>query len=93
MGFNDTFLGGLPILPLDLASIGMAGCDLLHSNEVFGLPVTPLTSSTMQFDYAIPNHAGLLGVHVYLQAYCLAPSAIPLQIIASNGIDWLIGNQ
>jgi hypothetical protein len=93
MGFNDTFLGGLPILPLDLASIGMAGCDLLHSNEVFGLPVTPLTSSTMQFDYAIPSHAGLLGVHVYLQAYCLAPSANPLQIIASNGIDWLIGNQ
>ncbi len=93
MGLSDTYLGGLPILPLDLTSIGMAGCELLQSNELFGLPVTPLTSSTMQFDQAIPNQGALLGVHVYLQAYCLAPGENPLQIIASNGIDWLIGNQ
>ena len=93
MGFSNTHLGGLPVLPIGLAFIGMPGCSMLHSNEVFGLPVTPLTASSMQFDLAIPFQISLLGAHVYLQAYCVAPSANPLQIIASNGIDWLIGNQ
>ncbi|MFT4543438.1 MAG: hypothetical protein ACI835_005910, partial [Planctomycetota bacterium] len=31
--------------------------------------------------------------NVYLQAYCFAPSENQLQIVVSNGIDWLIGNQ
>jgi len=71
----------------------MPGCHLLHSNELFGLPVTPTVPGTLEFSYAIPNNGILLGVHVYLQAYCFAPGANPLEVIASNGIDWLIGNQ
>jgi hypothetical protein len=47
----------------------------------------------LQFEYAIPSQASLLGEHVYLQAYCFAPGANAAQVIASNGIDWLIGNQ
>lgn len=30
---------------------------------------------------------------VYIQAYCFAPGVNPLQVIVSNGIDWLIGDQ
>ena len=41
---------------------------------------------------AIPSAPNLLGLHVYIQAYALAPGANPLQIIISNGIDWVIGN-
>jgi hypothetical protein len=93
MGFSDTLLTGLPILPLSLASLGMPGCELLHSNDVFGLPVTAGAPGTLDFSYAIPGDANLLGAHVYLQAYCYAPGANALEIIASNGIDWLIGNQ
>lgn len=93
MGFDDTHLGSLPILPLDLAFIGMPGCQLWHSSDVFGLPVTSLTGTTLQFGYAIPSQGSLLGAHVYLEAYCFAPGANALQVIASNGIDWLIGNQ
>ncbi len=93
MGWSDSHLAGVPLLPLDLAFIGMPGCSMLVSNDVFGLPVTPLTATTLQFDYAIPYAPHLLGTHVYVQAYCVAPSGNPLQIIASNGIDWLIGNQ
>jgi hypothetical protein len=92
MGFSDTHLGSLPILPLSLAFTGMPGCYLLQSNDVFGLPVTPITPSLLWFDAAIPVNAALLGLHFYIQAYCFAPGANPLQIIASNGIDWLIGH-
>lgn len=93
MGFDKTILGGLPILPLNLASLGMPGCELLHSNEVFGLSVTSGAPGVLQFSTAIPSDVNLLGEHVYLQAYCYAPGANPLAVIASNGIDWLIGNQ
>ncbi len=41
----------------------------------------------------IPSNVNLLRAHAYLQAYCYAPGANALEIIASNGIDWLIGNQ
>ncbi|MFT4840994.1 MAG: hypothetical protein ACJAUC_003549 [Planctomycetota bacterium] len=93
MGWSDTALAGLLLLPLPLGFIGMPGCSLIQSNEVFGLPATPVTASTLQFEYAIPTQASLLGEHVYLQAYCFAPGANAAQVIASNGIDWLIGNQ
>ena len=93
MGFDDRFLTGLPILPLSLAGLGMAGCELLHSNDVFGLPVTPAAPGTLNFSYPIPSNAILLGAHVYLQAYCWDPGASQLPMIASNGIDWLVGNQ
>ena len=41
----------------------------------------------------LPNSSILLGVHAYSQAFCYAPGVNPLGVIASNGIDWLIGNQ
>ena len=47
----------------------------------------------MDFSYPIPSNVNLLRAHAYLQAYCYAPGANALEIIASNGIDWLIGNQ
>ena len=34
---------------------------------------------------------GLLGVHIYLQAYAFAPGVNPLQIIISNGVHWVLG--
>lgn len=91
LGFSDTHLGALPSLPLDLAFIGMPGCELLQSNDISGLSVTPLTASTMRFESAIPNSSSLLGAHVFVQAYCLAPGENQLQMVLSNGIDWLIG--
>lgn len=92
MGFSDTHLASLPSLPLDLAFIGMSGCQLLQSNDISGLSLASLTASTMQFDTAIPLQPALLGEHVYLQAYCLAPGENQLQMVLSNGIDWLIGS-
>ena len=93
VGLSDTILSGLPVLPLDLSIIGMTGCELVQSNDVPGLPTVTLQPSVALFDLAIPTAASLLGVHVYSQAYAFAPGTNALQVIASNGIDWLIGNQ
>ena len=93
IGFDDVTVAGLPILPLSLASLGMSGCYLLHSNDMFGLPVTSSAAGSLDFSYPIPTSFSLLGQHFYLQAYCFAPGANQLELISSNGIDWLIGNQ
>ena len=93
MGFSQSNLGGLPILPLSLAGLGMPGCSLLHSNDVFGLPVVASAPGVLGFSYAIPGNSSLLDAHVYLQAFCFAPGENPLEVIVSNGLDWLIGNQ
>jgi hypothetical protein len=86
MGFNPFFF------PVSLAGIGMPGCNLLQSTDILGLGTSPLTPSTLSFSLAIPNVPSLLGVHVYIQAYAFAPGVNPLQIIISNGIEWLLGN-
>ena len=94
LGFSDTLLSGLPILPLSLAISGMPGCELLHSNDVFGLPVAFGSSpGTWDFSLPIPANANLLNSHVYLQAFAGAPGYNAAQFIVSNGVDWLIGNQ
>ena len=93
IGFSKSIVAGLPLLPLSLAGLGMPGCYVLHSNEVFGLPLSASGPGLLEFSVAIPNTSNVLGLQVYLQAYCYAPGANALEIIASNGIDWVIGNQ
>lgn len=93
IGRDNRRLGGLPLLPLSLASFGMPGCFLLHSNDVFGLSVTPGAAGELVFVQAIPFDAALVGARIYLQGYCLAPGANTLGVIMSNGIEWQLGNQ
>jgi Concanavalin A-like lectin/glucanases superfamily len=92
MGWSNTSIFPLT-LPFELTMVGMPGCYLLQSNQVFGLGTTPGVGGTIQFTYPVPFQPSLLGGHVYLQAYAYAPGANALEFIASNGIDWLIGNQ
>jgi hypothetical protein len=87
---NSTSMGGS--LPMDLASIGMPGCNLLQSGEVIGLALTPNLGTLLQFGVAIPNDTLLLGLHFYTQAYCFAPGQNALEVIVSNGVDWRVGN-
>jgi hypothetical protein len=92
-GVSDTLVNGFPILPYNLVGVGMPGCYLLHSNEILGLPVAPVTASTLQFDAAIPSSSALLTHQFFIQAYALAPGANAAQVVTSNGIAWTIGNQ
>jgi len=91
IGWSNLFFGPVA-LPATLAGIGMPGCDLLQSADILGLGTSPLTPSTLSFSLAIPNATSLVGLHVYLQAYAFAPGVNPLQIVISNGIDWVLGN-
>jgi len=42
---------------------------------------------------SVPSSSAALGVHIYARAFNYAPAANQRQVVASNGIDWLIGNQ
>ena len=91
IGWSRTF--SFPILlPYELSSIGMPGCYLVQSNEVFGLGVTATGAGTGDFSFAVPNHFALVGTRVFLQAFAFAPGANQLQIVSSNGVEWLIGD-
>ncbi|MEM7205775.1 MAG: hypothetical protein AAF628_36310 [Planctomycetota bacterium] len=87
LGLSNQTIRGAP-LPLPLAAIGMPGCSLWQSSEVVGLPVLPLTASTMRYSLAVPNNPALIDASLYLQAFAVAPMENPLGLIVSNGIAW-----
>lgn len=89
LGWNQQVLGPLP-LPLSLAGMGMPGCYLLHSAEVFGLDATG-GGTWSPFLLGIPDFPALIGQHIYLQAFALAPGVNPTGVVASNGLHWRIG--
>lgn len=90
MGWSRTQFGFYP-LPLTLTGFGMTGCELLQSSE-FSLPATSSSAGTASYELAIPNWGGLLGIRLHLQAWAPAPGANAAGVIASNGIEWAIGN-
>ena len=91
LGLSKTNMPGLGALPFDLSAIGMNGCMLYQSSEVFGLATQPSSVPFNRIDWTGPAlPAGALGLHLYAQAICFAPSANPLGVISSNAIDWTI---
>lgn len=91
LGLSNSSLPGLGQLPFDLGAIGMTGCTLYHSSEVFGLATQPSPIPFLRIDWTGPALPGnSLGMHLYAQAFSLAPNANPQQIISSNAIDWTI---
>jgi hypothetical protein len=70
----------------------MPGCSLLQSSDILGFGASPLTPSTLSFSLATPSVPSLMGMHLYMQAYVFAPGVNPLQLVISNGIDWLLGD-
>ena len=93
-GTSNTNAPGLGALPFDLSIAGMTGCTLYQSAEVFGLPtVGAAVAGEAYFSLYIPSDPLLVGQHIYLQAFSIAPGANLLQVISSNGIDFLISNQ
>ena len=91
LGFSKQAYGPFP-LPLVLNGLGMPGCQLLHSADVFGESLAFISPATATYSLAIPNASALVGLHVYLQAFAVAPGVNPREIIASNGLDWNIGS-
>lgn len=91
LGLSKTSMPGLGALPFDLGAIGMTGCELYQSSEVFGLATQPSGVPFLCIDWAGPAlPAGAQGLHLYAQAISFAPGANPLGVISSNAIDWTI---
>jgi len=91
IGWSNTFSFPIP-LPFELSSLGMPGCLLLQSSEAFGLPVQTQINGQGLFELPIPFAPSIIGTHLYAQAYSLSPGSNLLGVIASNGIDWEIGD-
>lgn len=78
-------------LPFDLGQVGMTGCWLYQSADVFGFATTPGAQLKASFSMALPNDPQLSGQHAYFQAFSVAPGANAVGVVASNGIDFRLG--
>ena len=75
----------------DLSGIGMPGCGLRASPDVFN--VFPVTGPTHAFGLAVPNDPLLLNAHVFAtSAVFQLPPVNAFGAITSNGIDGKIGD-
>lgn len=91
LGLSRTTMPGIGVLPFDLGAIGMSGCSLYQSSEVFGLATQPSANPFLSITWtggAPPINA--LGLHLYAQAVAFAPGANALGVLSSNAIDWTI---
>lgn len=92
LGFAAVVWGVTPqSLPLDF--LGINNCSLLNGAEgEIGSFCASTSFNTAQHTFAIPHAVTLIGVHVYLQAWTLAPGYNPFGIAMSNGLDLVIGD-
>ena len=90
IGWSRTNAGPFQ-LPVPLDGYGMTGCQMLQSTDVLGQPTAATGPTSAAFSLPLPFQFSLIDVHVYLQAWAVAPGMNPANIIVSNGLDWLIG--
>lgn len=88
---SKTNMPGLGALPFDPSAVGMTGCELYQSPEVFGLATQPSPAPFLRIGWVGPAPpASAQGLHLYAQAISFAPGANPLGVTSSNAIDWTI---
>jgi probable HAF family extracellular repeat protein len=93
VGLSAANLGPIP-LPLALGPYGMPGCNLYQ--DLAGGPsnyCAPTVPGTMRYTLPIPLFPGLVGLHVYLQAWSAATGQNAAGLITSNGLDLTVGSQ
>jgi hypothetical protein len=90
IGLSDRSWAGLQ-LPFDLGPLGMPGCRLLVSIEVF-LSLLNL-SGTASLDLPIPNAPALLGASFHVQGMAVDPPASAFGVTLSNGCSAVIGGR
>ena len=85
MGFGTV---GYPAPGISLAGIGMPFC-AAYTNLDLGLFPVPLTNGAGFFPLPIPNAPSLLGAALAAQG--VGPGNTPLGLVASYGIDLVVG--
>jgi hypothetical protein len=93
VGFSDQEIDGIP-LPIDLAPLGIPGCNAYHSADIdmpIGLPSgNPLTTT---WALSIPNDPVFLSIEIYTQALALEGFGYSRFATLSNGIAARIGDR
>jgi hypothetical protein len=79
---------GLP-LPLDLAAIGMPGCQQLVDALVLDLMVSSAT--TASWSWAIPANPAIFGIEFFNQAFVPDPGANAFGFAVSNAGSGRLG--
>ncbi len=91
IGLSSAHLGA-SALPLPLSWLGMNGCRLYQDLVVAADACTSTGPATAAHALQVPPAPGLVGLHVYLQAWGAAPGANPSGLVTSNAIDLVLGN-
>lgn len=93
LGWSSTTFGSAS-LPMPLGFLGLTGCDLLQSGDFGGAwwPTLLTGPDTADFRFSVPALGFLLGLHIYVQAWAIAPGANPAGLIVSNGVRWTFGD-
>ncbi len=89
IGVSNTSWNGIP-LPLDLGWFGMPGCKLASSYE-WSVNGWSDANGVLQWGFAIPQAAGLVGARFYNQAFAVDPSAHQRPFVLSNACEGVIG--
>jgi hypothetical protein len=76
---------------IDLTPIGMPGCSRYVSLDASVVFIPSGTTGTIQA--TVPNSPTLTGTHFYCQSATFTPGVNPLGMLASNGLDLLLGNR
>ena len=72
-----------------LAPLGMPGCFQYVGLDFANLFVP--AGGTGSFPFSVPNNAGLAGFHFYCQSATFSNGVNALGVLASNGVDFMIG--
>ncbi|MCU0864653.1 MAG: sulfatase-like hydrolase/transferase [Planctomycetes bacterium] len=89
VGLDAASWHGTP-LPLDLGAIGMTGCSLLLAPV--STEVLSSTAVTAVLAVPLPNSAAIVGLSLYAQAFPLVAGANPAGVLATNGVEAVIGS-
>jgi hypothetical protein len=89
VGFDASSWNGIP-LPADLTAAGMNGCALLLAPVL--TTVLAGTATTAMLPIALPNSPAIVGQALFAQGFPLLAAANPAGILATNGIEAIVGN-
>ena len=92
LGVSNRSWSGVP-LPIGMAIIGMPGCNLLVSGELF-VPPTIHPGGAANIAITVPANAALIGASVFVQAMISDPlSENPVGATMTNGAVFVVGSR
>jgi formylglycine-generating enzyme required for sulfatase activity len=92
VGLSDQLVGDIP-LPVDLALVGIPGCNAYNSADIqFPLGVPSGSPLVTQWGLAIPDNICFLGLDIHIQALALEGFGFSRFATVTNGIAARIGN-